>query len=65
MMIEITVKQMKEGCDKAYKKAGHNAYFGNGFEAGVEFALEVVKKSTKPDWDSLKNQGLDNKLTKW
>ena len=40
----ITDKQIADGCNKAYLKAGHNAYFGNGFEAGVKFALEQVKK---------------------
>lgn len=40
----ITDEQIKQGLDKAYKEAGHNAYFGNGFEAGVKFALEQVKK---------------------
>jgi hypothetical protein len=39
----ITDEQIKQGLDKAYKQAGHNAYFGNGFEAGVKFALEQVK----------------------
>ena len=27
----------KIALDKAYKEAGHNAYFGNGFNAGVEW----------------------------
>lgn len=27
-----------EALDKAYKNAGSNAYFGNGFKAGAEFA---------------------------
>ena len=26
--------------EAAYKKAGHNAYFGNGFEMGVQFGLK-------------------------
>ena len=26
--------------NEAYKKAGHNAYFGNGFEMGVQFGLK-------------------------
>jgi hypothetical protein len=45
----ITDEQIADGCNKAYLKAGHNAYFGNGFEAGVKFALEQVKNlSSKP-----------------
>lgn len=39
----ITDEQIADACNKAYLKAGHNAYFGNGFEAGVKFALEQVK----------------------
>ena len=35
----ITDEQIKQGQEKAYKAAGHNAYFGNGFQAGVNFAL--------------------------
>lgn len=33
-------EKLKIGLDKAYKEAGPNAYFGNGFHAGVEFAEE-------------------------
>jgi hypothetical protein len=40
--MEITKEQIKTGLDKAYKDAGQNAYFGNGFEAGVAFALKQV-----------------------
>jgi len=32
-----TKEQIKEGLDKAYKEAGDNAYFANGFEMGVRF----------------------------
>lgn len=45
----ITDEQIADGCNKAYLKAGHNAYFGNGFEAGVRFALEQVKNCSIPD----------------
>ncbi len=44
----ITDRQIKDGCRDAYLKAGHNAYFGNGFEAGVKFAIEQVKKCSIP-----------------
>lgn len=44
----ITDKQINEGLGQAYKKAGHNAYFGNGFEAGVNFAQELVNNLTIP-----------------
>jgi hypothetical protein len=43
-MVELSKKQIKNALDEAYRKAGHNAYFGNGFEAGVEFALTELKK---------------------
>ena len=45
----ITDEQIKQGLDKSYKEAGHNAYFGNGFKAGVKFALEQVKNFSIPD----------------
>lgn len=44
-MIQLTDKQIQEALDDAYKKAGQHAYFGNGFRAGVEFAIEQVKKN--------------------
>lgn len=37
--MEFTKEQIKQGMNEAYKNAGHNAYFSNGFEAGVRFAL--------------------------
>lgn len=47
-MIQITDEQRNEGLGKAYKKAGHNAYFGNGFEAGIQFTQDLVKNLTLP-----------------
>jgi hypothetical protein len=47
--IEITDKELVKGIDEAYKKAGSNAYFGNGFQAGVDFALKRVKNLTIPN----------------
>ena len=38
----IKEEEIQKGLDKAYKQAGHNAYFGGGFEAGVKFALDRV-----------------------
>ncbi len=43
-MIKLTEEQIIDGQNKAYLKAGHNAYFGNGFQAGVKFALKQVNK---------------------
>jgi len=37
------METIEKGLDKAYKKAGQNAYFGNGFNAGIEFAQSWVK----------------------
>ncbi len=31
----IAKKDIEDGLDKAYQEAGANAYFGNGFYAGV------------------------------
>jgi hypothetical protein len=40
----LTEKQIADACHKAYLKAGNNVYFGNGFEAGVRFAIEQENK---------------------
>lgn len=50
-MKNLTDKEIQNGLDEAYKKAGHNAYFGNGFKAGVEFALKQ-EQSLSIDNDS-------------
>lgn len=36
------MKTIEQGLDEAYKKAGENAYFANGFKAGVEFAQRWI-----------------------
>jgi len=36
----ISDDDIQKGCDEAYKRVGLNAYFGNGFKAGVKFAEE-------------------------
>jgi len=36
------MKTIKEGMDEAYKEAGQNAYFGNGFKSGVSFTKEIL-----------------------
>jgi hypothetical protein len=36
------MKTIEEGLEEAYKKAGQNAYFGNGFNSGVEFAQRFI-----------------------
>lgn len=47
--IMLTKAEIKEARHKAYQEAGHNAYFGNGFEAGVKFALDALKKEHNSD----------------
>ena len=32
------METIEQALDEAYKNAGSNAYFGNGFRAGIEFA---------------------------
>jgi len=44
----IPTKEQEQALNKAYKKAGNNAYFGNGFNAGVKFALEYIKTCNAP-----------------
>lgn len=41
----ITEEQIKKGIDEAYEKIRHNAYFDNGFRAGVMFAQSILKDS--------------------
>ena len=36
------MKTIEEGLEEAYQKTGENAYFGNGFKAGVEFAQRWI-----------------------
>jgi len=47
---ELLATEMK----KAYKEAGPNAYFGNGFYAGVEFA-----ESLQPAWQPIETAPKD------
>ena len=45
------MKTIKEALDEAYKNAGSNAYFGNGFKAGVEFAQQMTSfDKEKPEY---------------
>ena len=34
---------IEQALDEAYKNAGSNAYFGNGFRAGIEFAQRWIQ----------------------
>jgi hypothetical protein len=44
-MEKITEKEIRIARDKAFEKAGLNAYFGNGFEMGVQFAIKTLSKT--------------------
>ena len=39
-MKNLTDDEIQKGLDEAFKSAGDNAYFGNGFRRGVKFAQE-------------------------
>lgn len=41
----ITEQQINEACNKAYKEAGQNAYFENGFKKGVNFGKEATTET--------------------
>lgn len=56
----ITDAEIADGMNAAYVKAGHNAYFGNGFTAGVKFALEKSKANEM--LDELKETIIDLKI---
>ena len=46
----LTEQEIEKGLDSAYKKAGQNAYFGNGFRAGLDFALKALNtQNTAPN----------------
>ena len=55
---KITDAQIADGCNEAYVKIGHNAYFGNGFNAGVEFALKLVNGVQASDEQALPIQNV-------
>jgi len=44
---------IKEELDKAYLAAGENAYFGNGFKAGLRLGLEIIKDQLEKETDEL------------
>lgn len=44
-MIEFSEEQIIDAQNEAYLKSGHNAYFGNGFYAGVKFVLDALKNT--------------------
>ena len=55
----ITEQDINKGLDEAFIKAGQNAYFGNGFMAGVKFVLEFKQKNNK----KLQTDGLQSECS--
>jgi len=51
------MKDKSEALDEAYKKAGHNTYFNNGFYAGVKYAQAYIDISD--EFPSLENGYVD------
>jgi len=41
--MEISSDKIADACNEAYQRVGENAYFGNGFEAGVQFAIKELE----------------------
>jgi hypothetical protein len=57
---------IQEGMRKAYKEAGHNAYFGDGFRDGIKFA-EVTgqwKEKLTAFMEALEVQHIEEGLAK-
>lgn len=50
----ITREEIAEACNIAYLKIRHNAYFGNGFEAGVRFVENVHISNLEKQRDELR-----------
>ena len=45
------MKTIEQALDEAYNNAGSNAYFGNGFKAGAEFAQKMISfDEEKPEY---------------
>lgn len=62
-MKQLEEKEIEIALDEAYKKAGDNAYFGNGFRAGIDFVLKqpIGNKLTT---DKLKSYGFIKQITR-
>ena len=52
------MKTIEQASNEAYLKAGHNAYFVNGFKAGVEFAQRWIPADEKPDTPNRDEEGI-------
>jgi hypothetical protein len=54
----VSAEELEIACDVAYKKAGHNAYFSNGFSAGFEYASLKLQSLTTEIDEALKANDL-------
>lgn len=58
----MTEQEIHDAMDQAYRMAGDNAYFGNGFNAGVSYAV----KQLEPKWIDVSvplKEGTDEVIT--
>lgn len=55
--MKLSEEERKEAENKAYRKAGHNAYFGNGFQAGIDFMLKKGFHYSKEEMDRAFDEG--------
>ena len=56
----INMKTIEQGLNEAYEACGNNAYFGEGFKAGVEFAqqLYLIERDQYANIDDKQKQEL-------
>lgn len=49
------MKTIEQGLNEAYKLCGNNAYFGEGFKAGVEFAeyCSLLEDPMRTHWSQI------------
>lgn len=52
--MRIDKGKIADACNEAYIEAGHNAYFGNGFQTGVDFAEKQLEVEIKKLLQALK-----------
>jgi len=45
--VEITDEEIRQAMDEAFIKAGHNAYFGNGFYSGAQWMRDQLEGEAK------------------
>jgi hypothetical protein len=63
MKAEYTEEELKAAMDKAYWQSGQNAYFNNGFLAGVRW-VEEKRRQAQFDKDSKSDKDLEEWIDK-